>query len=104
MPTTPDTRFFVTCTVCDGQWVEEGGDARQVGADHNCAYFDGFEAQYGCRAERRPFLKVVPLKVVAGKRHRCGDDCTHAVSATCRCACGGENHGIGRMASYLGVA
>lgn len=40
------------------------------------------------------WLKFQGLRAITSHLHQCGQACEEAVSAECRCSCGGTNHGI----------
>lgn len=57
-----------------------------------------------CGAVPRMIKKTALRRVKISDKHQCDSRCTNAVSDTCECSCGGENHGrdhLRRKASSL---
>ncbi|MFA7264701.1 MAG: hypothetical protein WC054_00015 [Candidatus Nanopelagicales bacterium] len=65
------------------------------------AYFVLKCSNHGAKPVRVRAAQLVGTMSTAAK-HKCNSSCLAAVGATCTCACGGANHGIGLMVTMTG--
>ena len=96
------SNYLGRCQHCDYVLFADGDNVTQVNAWYDIEAggppknVQAFGVFGRCKHNHKVF-RLERIKGEYSPNHKCDDRCLHAKGHTCRCACGGMNHGRGHL-------